>query len=262
MTREASPGRGLAALFAFALVGLLAIPLVALATSVGPRSLAAGFTHPLFGPAAWLSLRTSALAMFLTVLGGLPLAYWLARSDAKLRPWVGALVALPIVVPPSVLGVALLRAFGRQGWLGSAGGGSLAFGESAVVLAQLIVAAPFFVHAAANAFRDLDPQLVAVARTLGATRAGAMRRVVLPAARPGLLAALGLAWARALGEFGATLLFAGSLPGRTQTLPLAIFHALESDVTLAVTLSVLLLGLGALLFAALRLAGGRARRAS
>src|SRR5690606_27028473 len=128
------------------------------------------------------------------------------------------------------------------------------FTESAVILAQLVVSAPFFVQAAANAFRKVDADMMIVARTLGASQGSAFLRVAVPVALPGLVAGASLAWARALGEFGATLLFAGNMTGKTQTMPLAIYSALEADVRLAVVFSLVLAGVGVLLLAGIRVA--------
>ncbi len=161
------------------------------------------------------------------------------------------------MIPPAVIGVALLQTFGRRGLLGpslDAVGVAVPFTESAVMLAQVVVSAPFFVQAAANAFRKVELDLLIVARTLGASRATAFFRVALPVALPGLVVGASLAWARSLGEFGATLLFAGNMPGETQTMPLAIFSALEADVRVAVVFSLVLAGLGAVLLLTLRLA--------
>ena len=252
--------RPLAGLFAVALVGLLLLPLVALGLSATPADLAAGLSHPDFGPALGLSLRTTSLALALTLLGGTPLAWWLARSRSRLARVVAVLVDLPIVVPPAVIGVALLMTFGREGLLGpllESVGVRLVFTPAAVVVAQVVVSAPFYVQAATSAFRAVDPDLVIVARTLGASPTAAFFRVAMPVAAPGLTGGASLAWARALGEFGATLLFAGNMSGRTQTLPLAIFTALESDVRLAVVFSLVLAAVGALLLVALRWLPGR-----
>jgi molybdate transport system permease protein len=156
---------------------------------------------------------------------------------------VGTLIQLPIVVPPAVSGLALLLAFGRQGLLGPwlAGVGlSLPFTTAAVVLAEVFVSAPFYVQAAAAAFRRLDPALLMVARSLGAGPARTFFRVALPLSLPGLATGAALSWSRALGEFGATLMFAGNLTGRTQTLPLAIYTAMEIDLRPAKAMSVLL----------------------
>lgn len=244
-----------ARLMGAALVGLMIIPLFALVFSVSPREFVSGLSHPLFARALRLSLGTTAVSLGLTVVLGTPLAWWLAVSSSKGARVVSVLVEAPIVIPPAVVGVALLQTFGAQGifgpWLQGIGI-RIPFTETAVVLAQVVVSAPFFVQAAASAFREVDPDTVAVARTLGATPAGAFLRVALPIAMPGLLAGASLAWARSLGEFGATLLFAGNMPGTTQTLPLAIFTALESDVRLAVVFSVFLAGMAMVLLAGLR----------
>lgn len=246
------------------LVALLALPVVALALSATPDAIAAGLDSPLFAPALWLSLRTTALSLLITVSCGTPLAWWLATTERRAARVVELLVELPIVMPPAVIGIALLYAFGRQGLLGPALDGvglRLPFTEAAVVVAQVVVAAPFFVQAAANAFREIDDDLLIVARTLGASPAGAIARVAIPVALPGLAVGASLAWARALGEFGATLLFAGNLGGRTQTMPLAIFSALERDVRVALVFALVLAAVAAVLLLGLRLLGGRRRAA-
>lgn len=245
----------LGALLGAALVGLLVLPLVGLVWSSSSADLGAAVGHPLFGPALALSLRTTAVSLAITVVTGTPLAWWLAASPGRGARVVGVLVELPIVVPPAVLGVALLITFGRQGLLGPSLGAlglSIPFTEAAVVLAQVVVSAPFYVLAAQNAFREVDPDMLTVARTLGASPAAAFSRVALPICLPGLVVGASLAWARALGEFGATLLFAGNMSGRTQTMPLAIFSALEADVRLAVVLSLVLVAVGAVLLVGLR----------
>jgi len=246
------------------LVGLLVAPLGALAWKVGPSDLAAGLAHPTFAAALGLTLRTTLVSLGATVLLGTPLAWWLARSPTRAAKVTSVLVELPIVIPPAVIGVGLLQTFGRQGIFGpllEQFGLSVPFTPSAVVLAQLVVSAPFYVQGAASAFRKVDPELLVVARTLGASQGEAFVRVALPVARPGLLAGASLAWARAIGEFGATLLFAGNMPGTTQTMPLAIFSALESDVRAAVVLSLVLATTGAGLLLALRWAVRSADRA-
>lgn len=237
------------------LVTLLALPLLALVGTTTPAEVAAGVQHPLFAPALWLSVRTTLISLALVAITGTPLAWWLSRSASRSARAVELIVQLPVVLPPAVVGVGLLQAFGRQGLLGPALtslGMGVPFTPAAVVLAQVVVSAPFYVQAAANAFRKVDPDMVLAARSLGASPAAALRRVALPVALPGLLVGASLAWARALGEFGATLLFAGNLGGRTQTIPLAIFTALESDVELAVVFSLVLAAVGAALLAALR----------
>jgi molybdate transport system permease protein len=225
-------------LFAF-----LVLPVVALFVTSGPVDWIAGLRHPITGPALALSLATTSLSLALTLVLGTPLAYWLGRSEGRLARVAGTLVQLPIVIPPAVAGIALLLTFGRRGLLGSAtaaAGIDIAFTTIAVVLAQVFVAAPFFLQSAAAAFAALDVDLLIVARTLGASRVRVFMRIVLPLARPGLAAGAAMAWARALGEFGATLMFAGNLPGKTQTLPLAVYTALESDLRAAQALAVIL----------------------
>lgn len=247
---------GLGLVLGLVLVATLVLPLIALALSSSPAELRAGAADPMFVPALTLSLKTTAASLGIIVLTGTPLAWWLASSSSRAARVVALLVDLPIVIPPAVVGVALLRTFGRRGLFGPALEAldlSLPFTTAAVVLAQVVVAAPFYVQSAANAFAKLELDLLIVARTLGASPAGAFFRVAVPVALPGLIAGASLAWARALGEFGATLLFAGNLGGRTQTMPLAIYSALESDLRVAVVFSLLLVGLGAALLIGLRL---------
>jgi molybdate transport system permease protein len=238
-------------------LALLVLPLAALLVASSPADFAAGVRSSLFGPALWLSARTTALSLAVVVLGGTPLAWWLSSSTGRSTRFVEAVVDLPIVVPPAVMGIALLETFGRSGLLGPALGAAgirIPFTTVAVVLAQVVVSAPFYVQAAAAAFRRVDADLLIVARTLGQSQRGAFLRVAVPLALPGLIGGAALAWARALGEFGATLLFAGNLPGTTQTMPLAIYMALESDVRVAVALSLVLAAVSGCLLLALRVA--------
>jgi len=236
---------------------LLVVPLVALLVASSPGEVAAGMRDPLFAPALWLSARTTLLSLVFVVALGTPLAWWLAEGSGRLNRTVEALVDLPIVIPPAVVGIALLETFGRRGLFGgvlTALGIQIPFTTLAVVLAQIVVSAPFYVQAAAAAFRRVDPDLLIVARTLGQSQRGAFLRVAVPMALPGLVGGAALAWARSLGEFGATLLFAGNLPGTTQTMPLAIYMALESDVRVAIALSLVLATVSVFLLLALRLA--------
>jgi molybdate transport system permease protein len=234
------------------LVALLTLPIVALALGGPTIDLLAGLRHPAVGPALYLSLVTSSLALVLLVALGTPLAWWLAHARAKWVSAVEVLVALPIVVPPAVAGVALLLAFGRRGLIGATLDGwgvAIGFTPAAVVLAQLFVAAPFYLQAAVSAFRRIDPSLLLVAKSLGAEDPRVLLEIGVPLARSGLVAGAAIAWARALGEFGATLLFAGNLEGRTQTLPLAIYTTLEHDLGAARSIALLLVAVAfALLF--------------
>jgi molybdate transport system permease protein len=231
--------------------------MMALALASSPADLAQAMGDPLFLPALLLSARTTLVSLLLVVMMGIPLAWWLGRSTSRLARVVEVLVDLPIVVPPAVVGIALLQTFGRRGVFGGmlgAAGIQVPFTTTAVVLAQLVVSAPFFVQAAAAAFRAVDEDLLIVARTLGQSPTGAFLRVALPMALPGVVVGAALAWARALGEFGATLLFAGNLPGTTQTMPLAIYMALESDVRVALALALVLALTALVLLLALRAA--------
>jgi molybdate transport system permease protein len=236
----------------------IALPIAALLFMVPPGTLVARLSSPAVLPALVLSLETTTAATLITVVLGTPLAFLLARGSFRGREVLDTLVDLPITIPPVVAGVALLLAFGRRGLLGSsfeAFGHPLAFSTVAVVLAQVFIASPYFVKSARAGFEGVDRRLEEAARTLGAGRGRVFLTITLPLARPAFLAGMILAWARALSEFGATMMFAGNLPGRTQTLPLAVMTALESDLETAVAVSVLslLLGLAALL-AAKRLA--------
>jgi molybdate transport system permease protein len=241
--RRARPFEVAVAVLGAALVALLVLPTLALVVTASPAALLAGFRHPVAAPALLLSLQTTAASLLVVLVLGTPLAWWLAGGRGRLARAVETAIALPVVIPPAVAGIALLLTFGRHGLLGpalSALGWSVSFSATAVVLAQVFVSAPFYVQGAVVAFRAVDPALLVVARTLGARPGRVFFRVALPLARGGLAAGAGLAWARALGEFGATLMFAGNMPARTQTLPLAIYTALEEDLHAAQALSLLL----------------------
>ncbi len=232
-----------AAFVALPILLLLVVPMLALALAASPAELVEAMADPLFVPALLLSARTSVSSLALVVVLGTPLAWWLGRSSSRLSRVVELLVDLPIVVPPAVVGIALLQTFGRRGLFGGwleAVGIQIPFSTAAVVMAQLVVSAPFYIQAASAAFRNVDGDLLIVARTLGQSPRGAFFRVAVPVALPGVVVGAALAWARALGEFGATLIFAGNLPGATQTMPLAIYMALESDVRVALALALVL----------------------
>ena len=228
---------------ALLMLGLLAVPLFALVVSTSPGDLLEGLRHPLALSALRLSLFTTTVSLALALLLGTPLAWWMARHPGPAERVAATLVQLPIVVPPAVSGLALLLAFGRRGLLGPVleqAGWALPFTTAAVVLAELFVSAPFYIQSATAAFRSLDEDLLWAARSLGAGPARRFFRVVLPLSRPGVVTGAALSWARALGEFGATLMFAGNLQGRTQTLPLAIYSAMETDLRPAKAISILL----------------------
>jgi molybdate transport system permease protein len=242
---------------ALLLLAVLLIPMLGLLLSATPGELWAGLQHPAVAPALWLSARTSSGALLLVTLLGTPLAYWLAQTKSRAAELLSLAIDLPIVVPPAVVGIALLSSFGQRGVFGpalAALGWRIPFSTSAVVLAQIVVSAPFYLQAATTAFRKVDLDSMLVARTLGASAGMAFARVAVPIALPGLLSGAALCWARSLGEFGATLVFAGNLSGVTQTMPLAIYTTLESDVRAALALSVLLASVAIALLLALRLA--------
>ena len=203
-----------------------------------------------------LSLVTATLATILCVLVGVPLAWLLAQPRLPGRSLLRALVTVPLVLPPVVGGVALLLVFGRRGilgrWLDSAFGITIPFTPAAVVLAEAFVALPFLVLSVEGALRAADRRYEEAAATLGAGRWTVFRRVTLPLVAPGVLAGSVLAWARALGEFGATITFAGSFPGRTQTMPIAVYLALETNPEAAVALSLVLLVVSVATLACLR----------
>lgn len=259
MTRRSNSRPWPLFLVALPMLGLLALPIVALLMASSPSDFVTGVQSPLFGPALWLSVRTTLISLAVVVVAGTPLAWWLAVTSRRKARVVEVLVDLPIVLPPAVVGIALLYGLGRNGILGgqlNALGIQIPFTTLAVILAQVVVSAPFYIQSSTAAFRRVDDDLLLVARTLGQSPSGAFFRVALPVALPGLLAGAALAWARAFGEFGATLLFAGSLPGTTQTMPLAIYSALESDVRVALALALVLAGVAVMLLALLRLAPG------
>jgi molybdate transport system permease protein len=246
------------------LVAFLILPVVALATTLSFSELRAGLTHPLVWPALKLSAFTTCVSLAIVVALGTPLAWTLARARGPIARAAEVVVQLPIVVPPAVAGVALLLAFGRKSPIGTLlypGDFSVPFTSLAVILAEVFVSAPFYVQAAASAFRRVDPNLIVVARTLGASPFRVFARIAIPLARPGLIAGALISWARSLGEFGATLMFAGNLQGETQTLPLAIYTALESDLRAAQALSLVLLAFAFLLLLLVRTAERAGRHA-
>jgi molybdate transport system permease protein len=246
------------ALLAPALLGLLFLvtPLVALLVRTPWSGLPQAIGAAAVGQALWLSLGTATAATCLSVLVGVPLAWLLARTAFPGRSLVRAVVTVPLVLPPVVGGVALLLAFGRRGVVGgplaAATGFSLPFTTAAVVLAEAFVAMPFLVISVEGALRAADARYEEAAATLGASRWTAFRRVTLPLVVPGVAAGTLLCWARALGEFGATITFAGNFPGRTQTMPLAVYLALQDDPRSAIVLSLVLLVVSVLVLASLR----------
>lgn len=226
------------------LVFLLALPLVAIFLKVLPQQgVWETLQRPLVTEALRLSVLTSLSSLFLALLCGTPIAYLLARRRFPGAAFVDTLIDLPMVLPPTVAGVALLMTFGRRGILGAwldIMGVHISFTPVAVIFAQSFVSAPFYIRAARAGFQSVDQELERVAYTLGHSAFSTFLRVTVPLALPALLSGAVMAWARALGEFGATIMFAGNLIGRTQTMPLAIYIAMESDLTAALVLSAIL----------------------
>jgi molybdate transport system permease protein len=225
-------------------VSFLTLPILALLLRVPITDLWDYATRPIVHDALILSLFTTLCSIVLMLVFATPLAYLLARHRFPGKRLLETLVEVPLVMPPAVAGIALLLAFGRRGLLGPLLQGAsldLAFSTAAVVLAQTFVAAPFYIGSARAGFQSIPPDLLASASTEGAGSWARFRHILLPLALPGILSGLVLAWSRALGEFGATILFAGNFEGRTQTMPLAIYTALESDLNAAIVLSALLI---------------------
>lgn len=237
-------------------LALFVVPLVGLLGEVPWADLPALLTSDIVTDALWLSLIASTTATVVSVLFGLPIAWLLARVDFPGRALVRGIVTLPLVVPPVVGGAALLFALGRRGLVGEpiyeTTGLLLPFSTWGVIVATTFVAMPFMVITVEGAIRGLDERYEGAAASLGAGRWTVLRRVTLPMIGPSILSGLVLTWARAFGEFGATITFAGNLQGRTQSLPLAVFVALESDRDAAVAISLLMVVVSLIVLIALR----------
>jgi molybdate transport system permease protein len=240
---------GLVFAASFVALAFLALPIVAIFTHVSPGKLAAQLSNPVVTDALVVSLKTTLVAQALILALGTPTAYVLASRRFRGRSVLVTLVELPLVLPPAVAGIGLLAAFGRAGLLHT----SLPFTQSAVTLAVAFVASPLYMRQAIAAFEEVDPNLVAASRTLGAGSVKTFFRVVLPLARGGLAAGEALAFARGLGEFGATIMFAGSLRGVTQTLPLAVYAEFDVNFTVALAVSALLVLVSAALLITIKL---------
>jgi molybdate transport system permease protein len=241
-----------------AIIGLtfLVLPLAGLVIRTPWATLWADLETAEVGEALRLSLLCATLATLVCLVFGVPLAWLLARSDFPGRRVARALVTVPLVLPPVVGGVALLLVFGRRGLVGEYFdqwfGVTLPFSTAGVVVAEAFVAMPFLVIAVEGALRGADPRFEEAAATLGASRWTVVRRVTLPTVAPGIAAGSVLCWARALGEFGATITFAGNYPGTTQTMPLAVYLALEKDPDSATVLSLVLLVVSVVILVSLR----------
>ena len=245
-----------APLAALAALAFLVLPVVAIFAHTSPGRLLDQLSNPVVKDAFVVSARTSLVAQLLILILGTPTAYLLATRRFRGRWLAVTLVELPLVLPPAVAGIGLLVAFGHAGLLGSsldALGLSLPFTQSAVTIAVAFVASPLYIRQAIAAFEAVDVDLVAASRTLGAGGTRTFFRVVLPLARIGLIAGLALSFARGLGEFGATIMFAGSLQQVTQTLPLAIYAEFDVNFDAALAMSAVLVVVSVLLLAGLRI---------
>src|SRR5215470_3770344 len=237
-------------------LAFLALPIIAIFAHTTPGHLLDQLSNPVVRDAFIVSLKTSAIAQALIIVFGTPTAYLLATRRFPGHSVAVTLVELPLVLPPAVAGVGLLAALGREGLLGSslsALGVTLPFTQTAVTVAVAYVASPLYIRQAIAAFEATDPNLAAASRTLGAGPARTFFRVVLPLARGGLIAGLALSFARGLGEFGATIMFAGSLQAVTQTLPLAIYAEFDQNFDAALAMSGVLILVSAALLLTLRI---------
>lgn len=256
--RRRRPSRPPGLLVALAIAGLavVALPLLGLLVRTPWSELPQLLASEIVTEALRLSLVTSLAAAALSLVVGVPVAWLLARTEFPGRSLVRGIVILPMVLPPVVGGAALLFAFGRRGIVGEsiyeATGLLLPFSIWGAILASTFIALPFLVLTVEGGLRNLDPRFEAAAATLGARRWTVFRKVTVPMVGPSLVAGLVLAWARALGEFGATITFAGNLQGRTQTMPLAVFVALESDRGAAIALSLILVAVSLTVLVLLR----------
>ena len=253
-------GGALAVVLAF-----LLLPLAALFLRTSPVELVTQLGHEVARDALVVSLKTTLIAEGLILVVGTPAAYLLATRHFQGRSLVVTLIELPLVLPPAVAGIALLATFGRLGLLGNTLGAlgiDVAFTQIAVVVAIAFVASPFYLRQAVAAFAAVDETLVDAARTLGASRGRVFGRIALPLAASGLAAGAALSFARAMGEFGATIMFAGSLQGRTQTLPLAVYATFDTDFELALSIGALLVVVSAAILLAIKLLPGWTRSPS
>ncbi|MFJ9552480.1 ABC transporter permease [Nocardiopsis sp. NPDC101807] len=241
---------------ALAGAAFLVLPFAGLLIRAPWSTMGARVTEPEVLAALWLSLSTATAATLVSLLLGVPLAWLLARTDFPGRRVLRAVVTVPLVIPPVVGGVALLLVLGRNGLLGrhldAWFGLTIPFTPVAVVLAQVFVAMPFLVISVEGALRGADRRYEEAAATLGASRVTVFARVTLPMVLPGIGAGAVLCWARALGEFGATITFAGNFPGTTQTMPLAVYMAMQRDPEAAIVLSLVLLLVSLAVLATLR----------
>jgi molybdate transport system permease protein len=234
----------------------LALPVIALLFRTTPELFLASLSDPQVTKALTLSLVTSVISLVIVILIGTPFAYVHARSQYPGKVVVDTLIDLPLVLPPAVAGVALLVLWGRMGIVGSyfnALGISIAFTTIAVIMAQVFVASPFYLRQAKSLFEQLDPAYELTARTLGASPLRTFVQITLPLTAGGLISGAVMTFGRALGEFGATIMFAGNLPGVTQTMPLAVYVGMEGNFMVGLTISIVLVLISFAIMIAVRL---------
>jgi molybdate transport system permease protein len=221
----------------------LALPVVALFFRTTPELFFSSLSDPAVISALWLSLTTSALSLGIVILAGTPFAYVHCRNTYPGKMIVDTLIDLPLVLPPAVAGLALLVLYGRVGFIGrqlNMFGITLAFTTLAVIMAQIFVASPFYLRQAKSLFEQLDPAYEHTARTLGASQLRILTTITIPLTAKGLVSGAVMTFGRALGEFGATIMFAGNLPGETQTMPLAVYVGMEGNFNVGLTIAILL----------------------
>jgi len=244
------------------LILFILLPLAALLLKVPYQEFFKSIQDQQVRQAIQLSLTTSTISVLVTVIFGMPVAYWLARSRRRTAALIDTIIDLPTILPPAVAGVALLIAFGRRGlfgaWLADIGI-TLPFTQAAVIMAQTFVASPFFVKAAAIGFSGIRTELLEASALDGASRWQTFWHVTLPLTRLSIISGAVMTWARAMGEFGATIIFAGNFPGRTQTMPLAIYVGFEIDLSTALLLSFILICFSFLTLIAVKFVLHRAR---
>lgn len=253
------------ALLLFGLIILItvlfyALPLLSLMFRITPEEFISALLKPDEKSAIMLSLITATSATVIIVLIGTPLAFFNARVSYPGRNVVETVLDLPLVLPPSVAGLALLVLFGRRGLIGGTlddFGITIIFTTVAVIIAQVFVAGPLYIRQAKSAFAMVDPVYESAARTLGAGSLTTFLRITAPLARTGLISGIIISFARAIGEFGATIMVAGNLPGKTQTMPLAIYGLMQSDLTASIALSMVLIGISCVILILIRVISGR-----
>jgi len=224
-------------------IAFISLAIVSLFFRISLNSFLQSLTTEVVVEAIKLSILTSFFSLIIVIVLGTPIAYINARYRYLGKQLVDTLIDIPVVLPPAVAGLGLLMAFGRRGLIGQylgAFGFDIAFTTLAVIMAQVFVSSPFYIRQAKTSFEDVNSEFEAAARTLGATPLGVFFRITVPIAMNGLVSGAIMAWARALGEFGATVMFAGNFQGRTQTMPLAIYSALESNLDAAISLAIIL----------------------